>query len=69
MENIQGRLKMKFPYYNYFSAIAKLIVGLDALHASKSRANVVVVLKGRHSDASYLQSFHVRDNKTMCVKI
>ena len=34
---------MKFPYCN-FSWNHKLIVGLHTLHASKSRANVVVVL-------------------------
>ena len=69
MENIQGRLMMEFPYYNYFSAIARLIVELHALHASKFRTNVVVVLKDRHFDASYLHSFHVCDIKRRCVKI
>ena len=39
---------------NWLPAITKVIVGLYALHASKSRANVVVVLKDRHFDASYL---------------
>ena len=54
MENIQRRLKMEFPYYNCFPAFTKLIVGLHALHASKSRTNVLIVLKNRHFDASYL---------------
>ena len=45
MENTQRRLEMEFPYYNYFLAIAKLIVVLNALHASKSRANVMVAMK------------------------
>ena len=45
MENILGRLEMEFPYCNYFLAIAKLIIGLNALHASKSRANVMVAMK------------------------
>lgn len=54
MQNIQGRLKMKveFSHYNCFPAIIKLIVGLHALHASKSRAHVAVVLKDRHFYAS-----------------
>ena len=39
------------------------------LQACKSRANVPVVFKDRHFDGSYLQSFHVRGIKTMCVKI
>ena len=43
METIHWRLKMEFLYYNCFSAITYLIVGLHTLHASKSRANVVVV--------------------------
>ena len=46
--------KMKFPQYNCFPAIAKLIVGLHALHASKSRVNVAVELKVRNLDVSYL---------------
>ena len=54
MENIQGRMKMVFPYYNCFPTITKLIVGLHALHTFKSRRNIVVVLKGSHFDASYL---------------
>ena len=56
MQNIQGRLKMEFPHYNCFPVITKLIVGLHALHASKSRVNAVVVLKDRHFDASYLSN-------------
>ena len=47
MENIQGRLKMEFSYYDCFPAITKLTVELHAIHASKSRANIVVVLKER----------------------
>ena len=54
VENIQGRLKVEFPCYNCFLTITKLIAGLHALYASKSKANVVVVLKDRHFDASYL---------------
>ena len=54
IEYIQGRLNMEFPYYICFTAITKLIVGLHALHASKFRANVLVVLKDRHFDVSYL---------------
>ena len=69
MENIKGKFKMEFPYYNCFSAITKLIVGLHALHASKSRAIVVVVLKDRHFHYFYLQPFHMRDIKKLCVKI
>ena len=53
-ENIQGRLKMKFPYCNCFPAITKLTEGLHALHAPKSRTNVLVVLKDRYFDVSYL---------------
>ena len=45
MQNTRERLKMEFPHYNCFPAIVKLVVGLHALHASNSRANVVVVLK------------------------
>lgn len=69
MENIQGRLKMEFTYYNCFSLITKLILGLHTLHIPKSIANDVVVLKDRHFDASYLYSFHVYDMKRMCAKI
>ena len=47
MENIQGRLKMEFPYYDCFPAITKLTVELHPIRASKSRANFVVVLKER----------------------
>ena len=54
MENILERLKMKFPYGNCFSDITKLMVGLHTLHAHKSTANVVVILKDRYFDASYL---------------
>ena len=60
---------MEFPHYNCFPAVTKLIVGSHALHASKSTANVVVVLKVRNFDVFYLQSFHVRDITRMCVKI
>ena len=68
MENIQRRSKMEFPYYNCFPAFTKLIVGLHALHASKTRTNVLIVLKNRHFDASYLIVIpHVRYQK-MCVK-
>ena len=66
MENIQGRLKMEFRYYDCFPAITKLIIKLHALHASKSRANVEVVLKAKHFDTSYLWSFQVRNIKRMC---
>ena len=45
---------MELPYFNYFPAVTNLIVGLHALHVSKSRANVAVALKDRHFDASYL---------------
>ena len=38
-----------------------------ALHASNSRANVVVLLKDRHFYI-YLHLFHVHDNKRICVK-
>ena len=54
MQTIQGRLKIEFPRYNWFPAIIKLIVALHGLYASKSRVNVVVVLKDRHFYASYL---------------
>ena len=54
MVNIQERLIIKFPYYNYLPAVTILIVRLYALYASKSRANVVVVLNDRHFDTSYL---------------
>ena len=54
MENIKGRLKMKFPYCNCFPAITKFTEGLHALHAPKSRTNVLVVLKDRYFDVSYL---------------
>ena len=69
MEKIQGRLKTEFSYCNCFPAITNVIVRLHTLHASKSRANVVVVLKDRHFDASHLQSFHVRHIKRMRVEI
>ena len=68
MENIQRRSKMEFPYYNCFPAFTKLIVGLHALHASKTKTNVLIVLNNRHFDASYLIVIpHVRYQK-MCVK-
>ena len=41
LENIQGRLKMEFPYYDCFPAITKLAVELHAIRESKSRANIV----------------------------
>ena len=54
MESIQGRLKMEFTFYNCFPAITKLIIVLYSLDTSKSRANEVVVMKGRHFDVPYL---------------
>ena len=68
MENIQRRSKMEFPYYNCFPAFTKLIVGLHALHASKSRTNVLIVLKNRHFDASYLIVIPRVRYQKMCVK-
>ena len=69
VENIQGRLKVEFPCYNCFPTITKLIAGFHALYASKSKANVVVVLKDKYFDASYLYSFHMRYIKRISVKI
>ena len=54
MENMQGQLKMDFPFYSCFPAITKLIAGLHTLNACKSRANVAIVLKDRHFDVYYL---------------
>ena len=54
MVNIQDRLIIKSPYYNYLPTVTIRIVRLYALYASKSRANAVVVLKDRHFDTSYL---------------
>ena len=45
IKNIQGRLKKEFPYYSCFPATTNLIAGLHTIHASKSTANVVVILK------------------------
>ena len=68
MQNIQRKLKMDFPHYKCFFAITNLIVGLHTLYATRSRANVVVVVKDRHFDTYYSESFHVRDIKRMCIK-
>ena len=46
MENIQGRFKMQFPYYNCFLAIAKLIVKLHYILLNP-KENVAVELKDR----------------------
>ena len=43
MKNIRERLKMEFLNYNCFPTITKLIV--RSINISKSRADVVVVLK------------------------
>ena len=68
MENIQGRLKMEFSYYDCFPAIIKLTVELHAIHASKSRANIVVVLKERRLMLFFIVIPQVRYQK-MYVKI